>query len=156
MLIVNIRGMSIGYHSFIRDGARLEVVDRINHLPGKLTIGNDVHIEQNVHIVACGEITIGDHVVIAAGVSILDSAHPIGYPGDGNRVKAIEPGDAYVHIESRAFIGVGTVILRNVTIGANSIIGAGSVVVKDIPANCIAAGSPARVIRGIRTERPPA
>jgi acetyltransferase-like isoleucine patch superfamily enzyme len=151
MFIANPGGISIGEGCFVRDGARLEVVDRIDHAQGRLIIGNNVHFEQNVHIAACGTVTIEDDVCIAAGVAILDTSHPHGYPGEGNRVTQIQSGDAYVHIGKRVFIGVGSVVLPNVTIGDNSVVGAGSVVTQDIPANCIAAGTPARVIRSLPT-----
>lgn len=152
MFVANPGGISIGEGCFVRDGARLEVVDRIGHPPGKLVIGDNVHFEQNVHITACGVVTIDDDVCIAAGVAILDTSHPHGYPGDGNRVTRVQTGDAHVHLGKRVFIGVGSVVLPNVSIGDNSVIGAGSVVTQDIPANCIAAGAPARVIRFLPTE----
>ncbi|MGV8883238.1 MAG: acyltransferase [Rhodoglobus sp.] len=149
MFIGNPGGISIGRDTSIRDGVRLEVVDRPGEAPGRLVIGDRVNFEQSVHVAACGEIIIEDDVCIAAGTSILDSTHPVGAPGDGNRVRFIQSGPAFVHIGKRVFVGTGCVILPNVSIGDNSIIGAGSVVTHNIPADSIAVGSPARVIKTI-------
>ena len=149
LFISNPGGISIGSNSFVRDGVRLEVVDRRNQEPGRLSIGNNVDIEQNVHIVACGNVFIDDDVCITAGVAIVDTSHPFGHSGDGNRAGRVGSGDARVYIGKRVFIGVGSVILPNVTIGDNSVIGAGSVVTHDIPANTVAVGAPARVIKQI-------
>lgn len=152
LFIANAKGIAIGAGCFVRDGARFEVIDRKGEAPGRLVLGNNVDIEQNVHIIACGEVIIGNDVCITAGVSIVDANHPVGRPGDGNRASSIDGGQAFVHIGNRAFIGIGTVILPNLSIGENSIIGAGSVVTTSIPANCVAVGSPARVIRRLSSE----
>lgn len=87
----------------------------------------------------CWHIQIGDHVTMAPRVHVLahDASfhHHTGYARIGN-----------VIIGNNVFIGADAVILPNVTIGDNSIIGANSTVSKDIPANVVAAGSPAKVI----------
>lgn len=151
LLIGNPRGITVGSDTMIRDRSRLEVVDRPGEKPGRLIIGDNVSMEQNAHIAACGIISIGDDVCLAANVSILDTSHPAGLPGEGNRVRTIESGPAQVTLGRRVFIGTGATVLRNVTIGDNAIIGAGSVVTHDIPANSVAVGSPARVIKTLPT-----
>lgn len=87
-------------------------------------------------------ITIGDNVTLAPRVHILahdaSLCHHLGYARIGN-----------VTIGNNVFVGAESVILPNVTIGDNSIIGANSTVTRDIPANCVAAGSPAKVICSI-------
>ncbi|ANP73905.1 acyltransferase [Cryobacterium arcticum] len=154
MLIANPGGIRIGARCSIRDGARLEIVDRPGLPMGSLILGNDVNIEQNVHIAACSSIEIADLVCIAAGAAIVDTTHPVGFPDDGNRATQINMDASHVRIGRRVFIGVNAVILPNVTIGENSIIGAGSVVTGDIPANSIAVGAPARVVRTLPVDRP--
>lgn len=149
MFIGNPGGISVGQGTNIRDGVRLEVIDRAGEAPGRIVIGERVNFEQFVHVAACSEIIIDDDVCIAAGTSVLDTTHPVGAVGSGNRVRFLESGAFHVHIGKRVFIGAGCVILPNVSIGENSIVGAGSVVTHDIPANSIAVGSPARVIKTI-------
>ena len=87
-------------------------------------------------------IKIGDNVTLAPRVHILahdaSLCHHLGYARIGN-----------VTIGNNVFVGADTVILPNVKIGDNSIIGANSTVSRDIPANCVAAGSPARIICSI-------
>lgn len=86
-----------------------------------------------------GLITIGSEVTIASGCRLLAHDASVGYLTRSTRVGVVEIGD-------HCFIGADTTILPNVRIGEWSIIGAGSVVTKDIPPHCVAAGNPARVI----------
>ena len=151
LLIENVAGITIGDDCSIRPGARLEVVDRPRHTLGRIRLGDRVSIEQNVHISACDLVEIEDDVCVSAGVVIVDTSHPTGVPGDGSRVRHISEAPSFVKIGRRVFIGANSVILPNVSIGENSVIGAGSVVARDIPANCVAAGSPARVVKVIPT-----
>lgn len=149
LVINNPSQISIGSNTFIRDGARLEVATRPGRAPGRLTIGNRVTIEQDVHIVACDSVVIEDDVALAARCSIVDATHPFGSPGDGNRARHLSGEPSFVHIGKRVFFGVNVTVLPNVRIGDNSFIGANSVVTRDIPPNSVAVGSPARVIRTI-------
>jgi acetyltransferase-like isoleucine patch superfamily enzyme len=151
MLIQNPAGIWIGAHTFIRDYARLEVVNRPGLPSGQILIGDHVGIEQNVHIAAVDRITIGDEVTIAPRCTILDSVHPLDGPSHGRRSDVVESARAFVHIARRAMLGANVVILPNVSIGENAVIGANSVVNRDVPANVVAAGAPARVLREIRT-----
>ena len=101
----------------------------------------------NCTFVDNNRIDIGNHVLIASDVKIYTAAHPVTagermIPGGGWNIYA-RP----VKIEDGAWIGGGAIILPGVTIGRNAVIGAGAVVTKDIPANAVAVGSPARVIR---------
>lgn len=86
-----------------------------------------------------GLITIGNEVTITPGCRLLAHDAAVGYLTKSTRVGIIEIGD-------HCFIGTGTTILPNVRIGEWSIVGAGSVVTRDIPPHCVAAGNPARVI----------
>ncbi|WP_326494039.1 acyltransferase [Arthrobacter sp. MMS18-M83] len=147
MALINPRQVEIGNNCFIRDGARFEVVNRPNQKPGSLRIGNNVTIEQNVHIIACDSVVIEDEVCITPRCTIVDATHPVGTSNSGNRGRILSDEPTFVKISRRVFLGANVVILPNVTIGENSIIGAGSVVSHDIPPNCVAAGSPAKVIR---------
>lgn len=150
LVLANTRHITLGDNTFVRDGARLEVVARKHLPPGRITIGDRVTMEQHVHIVACDSVVIENDVAIAPRCTILDTTHPIGTPEDGNRARTLSNNASFVHIGKRVFLGVNVVVLANVRIGENSVIGANSVVTRDIPPNSIAVGAPARVIRTIQ------
>lgn len=126
-----------------------------NHTDSEITIGNHVGISS-----ACIRIKerliIGNYVNIGANCTIMDTdVHQIDYlarrgekPFDVNDVRTTVQS-APITIEDDAWIGANCTILKGVTIGARSIIGAGSVVTKSIPADCIAAGNPCKVIKDI-------
>lgn len=111
-----------------------------------LTIGEGVGIS-NTAIVCHDRITIGERVLIGGGTKIYDTNfHSLDYRVRGdyqNETVVTRP----VVIEEDAFIGGHCIILKGVTIGARSIIGAGSVVTKDVPADEVWGGNPARMIR---------
>jgi acetyltransferase-like isoleucine patch superfamily enzyme len=146
--VSNPRRISIGERTQIRDFARLEVIHR-PHLgwESNLQIGNDVLIEQGVHIVCQGTVTIGNDVAITAYCAIVDTYHPHDppdvLPPIGRRLPTEQTS---VTIGAGTIIGMHTVVLPNVHIGRGCIIGAGSIVSQDIPDYAMAAGSPARVI----------
>ena len=116
----------------------------------KLYIGNNVGMSSPV-IWAHKSIKIGDNVKFGANVTVMDSdAHSMNYLHRRNlSVDMLHKADAEIVIENDVFIGMNSVILKGVTIGARSVIGAGSVVTKSIPADCIAAGNPAKIIKSI-------
>lgn len=110
-----------------------------------LRIGVDSGIAARTKINVTDSVTIGARCSIGWDCDIMDSSfHRVNFPD--------RPGGSLtgpVVIEDDVWIGVHCIILKGVTIGANSVIGAGSVVIKDIPPNSFAAGSPAKVIREI-------
>lgn len=110
-----------------------------------LTIGNDVGMSSTrmwIH----DSIKIGNHVKIGGCVLMTDTdAHPIDFMA--RRSSNEETKSAPIVIEDDVWIGAHGIILKGVTIGARSIIGAGSIVTKSIPADCVAAGNPCRVIK---------
>lgn len=109
---------------------------------GLLELGRDTFINENTRITAYQKIIIGDGCWIAWDVNIIDTDfHSISINGDtGETVKTVRIGN-------RVWIGARALILKGVTIGDGAVIAAGSVVTGDIPAGCLAAGVPARVIR---------
>ena len=110
-----------------------------------LTIGNDVGMSSTrmwIH----DSIKIGDHVKIGGCVLMADTdAHPIDFNVRRSSNKGTK--SAPIVIEDDVWIGAHCIILKGVTIGARSIIGAGSIVTKSIPADCVAAGNPCKVIK---------
>jgi acetyltransferase-like isoleucine patch superfamily enzyme len=110
---------------------------------GHVRVGSYCLICPGVRLGAAAGISIGDNTMLANGVYVTDSDWHDIY----NRISIgrAEP----VVIGENAWIGDSAIVCKGVTIGDNSIIGAGSVVVKDIPANVIAAGNPARVVKSL-------
>lgn len=108
-----------------------------------ITIGEHSYINMNCSFIDDGKITIGKAVMLGANVAIATVGHPI--KPDMRKYMYTDP----VVIEDNCWIGANVTICPGVTIGKNSVIGAGSVVTKDIPANVVAVGSPCKVLREI-------
>lgn len=108
-------------------------------------LGTSVYLNANCALVDDGQIYIGDHVMIGPNVMIATANHPI---NPELRAKGYQY-TRDVHIGENVWIGGNVSIVPGVTIGKNSVIGAGSVVTRDIPENSIAVGNPCRVIRRI-------
>lgn len=111
-------------------------------------LGDYVYMNHNCVFLDAGGITIGNHVLIGPNVGIYTPEHAFDPALRAQGYEHSEP----VTICDNVWIGGSVVILGGVTIGENSIIGAGSVVTHDIPANVIAAGNPCRVLREISEE----
>ena len=111
----------------------------------RLHLGNYVYANFNLTLVDDVEIYIDDYVMIGPNVTIATGTHPI-FPE--LRMQAYQY-NMPVHIKKNVWLGAGCIVLPGVTIGENTVIGAGSVVTKDIPANVVAAGTPCRVLREI-------
>jgi acetyltransferase-like isoleucine patch superfamily enzyme len=110
----------------------------------EMRIGRNVFINQNCTFYDLGGIDIADEVMIGPNVSIITSGHPL----EPSQRRSVTTGKPIV-IERNVWIAAGATIIDGVTIGANSVVAAGSVVTKDVPANTLAGGNPARVIRGV-------
>lgn len=108
-------------------------------------LGSGVYANFNLTLVDDGNIYIGNNTMIGPNVTIATAGHPI-LPELRNDALQF---NVDVHIGKRVWIGAGVIILPGVTIGDNSVIGAGAVVTKDIPANVVAVGNPCRVLREI-------
>lgn len=108
-----------------------------------ISIGEGSYINVNCNFIDDGEIIIGKKVMFGPAVTIATVGHPV-HPDFRDYMYA-----APVHIADNVWIGANVTICPGVTIGENSVIGAGSVVIHDVPANSIAAGNPAKIIRQI-------
>ncbi len=108
-------------------------------------VGDNFYANFNLTVVDDSDIYIGDCVMIAPNVVIATGTHPV---CPQLRARAYQY-NLPVRIHDRVWIGAGAIILPGVTIGEGSVIGAGSVVTKDIPANVVAVGNPCRVLRQI-------
>jgi acetyltransferase-like isoleucine patch superfamily enzyme len=130
---------------------RLEAIDRYygQAFSPRIRIGRNVIVQDDCHIAAINSVDIGDNVLIASKVLISDHSH-----GRGESAEADLPPVARslyskggIKIGKCVWIGEGVCILPGVEIGPFAVIGANSVVTKDIPAYAVAAGNPAKVIR---------
>ncbi len=110
-----------------------------------IKVGKNFFANYNCTIIDVAEVRIGDNCLMAPNVAIYTAGHPV-YPSTRN--SAYEYGKA-VTIGDNVWLGGNTVVCPGVHIGSNSVIGAGSVVTRDIPDWCIAAGNPCRVLRKI-------
>src|SRR5699024_3176551 len=111
-------------------------------------LGNDVYVNFNCTFVDDAQINIGDNTMIAPNVTIIAASHPISPKLRLEGYGCNQP----VNIGKNVWIASNVTILPGVTIGDNSVIGAGAVVNKDVPANVIAIGNPIRVLREITEE----
>ena len=118
--------------------------------------GRNIHLGEktffnfNVTILDVGEVHIGSHVLLAPNVQIYTATHSMDYLERRSWTAYNKP----VRIGDDCWIGGGAIICPGVTIGPRSIIGAGAVVTRDIPADSLAVGNPARVIRTLSPDEP--
>lgn len=108
-------------------------------------LGKNVYFNFNATLVDDTHIYIGDYTMLGPNVVIATAGHPI-LPE--LREKALQY-NLPVHIGKNCWLGAGVIVLPGVTIGDNTVIGAGSVVTKDIPSNVVAVGNPCKVLREI-------
>lgn len=109
-----------------------------------MTIGRNVFVNQNCTFYDLGGLEIGDDVMIGPNVSLITSGHPMAPSQRRAGVTA-----APIKIERNVWIAANVTVIGGVTIGENSVVAAGSVVTKDVPANSLVGGNPARVIKSI-------
>ena len=127
------------------------------HKGKRLIIGENVNIGDDVSIRCADKIVIGNHVLMGSKVLIIDNSHGI-YTGEKQDSPEIPPNERAlsmkpIRIGDNVWIGEGAVIQQGVTIGAGSIIAANSVVTKDVPAQVIVGGIPAKVIKRYDCEK---
>lgn len=108
-----------------------------------LSIGDRTFINFNFTALDVAPITIGDDVQIGPGVQLLTPTHPVEPGPRRDKLEAAEP----ISIGNNVWLGGGVIVLPGVSIGENTVVGAGAVVTRDLPANVVAVGNPARVIR---------
>jgi lipopolysaccharide O-acetyltransferase len=140
------KGLTVGV------AVRLDASNNCSGNGVSLSFGENVQLNDYVHIGAIDSVSIGNNVLIASKVFISDHGH--GAYGSSNQHDSPDIPPALrqleikpVVIEDNVWIGELASVLPGVTIGYGSVIGAGSVVTKDIPPRCIAVGNPAKVIK---------
>jgi len=133
---INLYGCEIGDETKI--GAFVDVKKNA-------TIGRRCKISSHTFI--CEGVTIEDNVFVGHGVTFINDSYPRATTEDGDLQTDADWKVEHTVVKEGASIGSGATILCNVVIGERAIVGAGSVVTKDVPANAIVAGNPARLLR---------
>ena len=110
----------------------------------EIRVGHHVFVNQNCTFYDLGGLDIADDVMIGPNVSIITAGHPL----EPSQRRAATIGKPIV-IERGVWIAAGAIIIGGVTVGEHSVIAAGSVVTKDVPAHTLVGGNPARVIRSV-------
>jgi acetyltransferase-like isoleucine patch superfamily enzyme len=128
-----------GRFVWIGDGTKIRCHE------GEVEIGAKTVMGQECTISAYQHVSIGEQCIVADRVMLIDFDHNVAEVERPIRLQGIYKRD--VRVGSNVWIGYGAQILRGVTIGDNAIIGASSVVTRDVPANAVVAGAPARIIR---------
>lgn len=111
-----------------------------------ISIGANCFINYDAVLLDCAPITIGDHVSIGPRAQLVTALHPI---DDIDARRAGWESAAPITIGDNAWLAAGVVVCPGVSIGADTVVGAGSVVTRDLPAGVLAAGNPCRVIRSL-------
>ena len=110
-----------------------------------ISVGANTFVNYNLTALDVAAITIGADCQIGPNVQLLTPTHPVAPTPRRDKLEGARP----IAIGDNVWIGGGAIVLPGVTIGDNSVIGAGAVVTRDVPANVVAVGNPARVIRSI-------
>ena len=139
---INLYGCEIGDETKI--GAFVEI--QKNASVGK-------HCKISSHTFICEGVTIEDNVFVGHSVAFINDSYPRATTAEGGLQTESDWKVERTLVKKGASIGSGCTILANITIGENALVGAGSVVTKDVPANAIVAGNPARFLRYIEQTR---
>ena len=110
-----------------------------------IRLGRNVFINYHCIFLDCAPIDIGNDVQVGPAVQLYTAQHPLEAEVRRSGLESARP----IRIGNDVWIGGGAVVLPGVTIGDRSVVGAGSVVVRSVPANCVAVGNPARVVRAL-------
>ena len=133
---INLYGCEIGDNTKI--GAFVEIQKNAK-------VGNNCKVSS--HTFVCEGVTIEDNVFIGHSVTFINDSYPRATTAGGQMQTESDWKVEATLVKRGASIGSGSTVLANVVIGENALVGAGSVVTKDVPANAIVAGNPARVLR---------
>ena len=151
----------------VRLGKNVKIYDFVNlygcQIGDNTKIGTFVEIQKGAkigknckissHTFICEGVTIEDEVFVGHNVTFINDAFPRATAEDGQLQTEQDWVCVPTLVKNKAYIGSSATLLCGITVGENAIVGAGSVVTKDVPANTIVAGNPARVLRKIGKDR---
>lgn len=110
-----------------------------------IEVGENFYANHNLVILDCAKVTFGDHVFIGPNSSFYTANHPIDFKQRNEGLESAHP----ITVGDNVWFGGNVVVLPGISIGNNSVIGAGSVIIKDIPDNVVAVGNPCKVVKNI-------
>lgn len=114
----------------------------------RIEVGENFYANHGLIVLDAGKVTFGDNVFIGPSCGFHTSGHPIDFERRNLGLEYAYP----ISVGNNVWFGAGVQVLPGVTIGNNSVIGSGSIVVKDIPDDCLAVGNPCKVLRKITEE----
>lgn len=129
---------SFGSNSYIRSGLRVDYGINVHW-------GNSSFANFGLVLLDVAPIHIGDNVLLGTNVQLLTPIHPL----DAEKRKAGWESAKPIYIQNNVWIGSGAIVLPGVTIGENSVVGAGSIVTKDVEPGVVVVGNPARVVKSV-------
>jgi acetyltransferase-like isoleucine patch superfamily enzyme len=135
---INLYGCEVG------DGTKIGAFVEIQK---NAKVGRNCKISS--HTFVCEGVVIEDEVFVGHNVAFINDSYPRATAADGQLQTEADWKVEQTLVKKRASIGSGSTILSKITIGENALVGAGSVVTKDVPANAVVAGNPARILRYI-------
>jgi acetyltransferase-like isoleucine patch superfamily enzyme len=133
---INLYGCEVG------DGTKIGAFVEIQK---NAKVGRNCKISS--HTFVCEGVVIEDEVFVGHNVAFINDSYPRATAADGQLQTEQDWNVEQTVVKKRASIGSGSTILSKITIGENALVGAGSVVTKDVPANAVVAGNPARILR---------
>jgi acetyltransferase-like isoleucine patch superfamily enzyme len=138
-------GVHLGNNVTIREFAWLQLTSHLSNPGDEIRIGNDTYIGPRANLGAAGKLIIGNNCQIGAGVSFIAESH--NYSNSHKLISDQGVSRKGIFIGDDCWIGNNAIILDGVTIDNGVVVGAGSVVTKNISSNCVVVGNPARVIK---------
>jgi len=139
------RGINIGCNCIIYSRNRIVLGDMQANPDANMVMGNNVAVNAGGYLSGEGGLEIEDYVLIGPNACILSAGH--NYMDASRKIQDQVLSYGKIKIKKDAWIGASSVVLQGVTIGAGAVVGAGSVVTKDIPSMAIAVGNPAKIIK---------
>jgi acetyltransferase-like isoleucine patch superfamily enzyme len=153
-LVIGDLDLRIGDYVTMHGGSTTLNASKVFRNP-HLTIGNRAHCGSRFSVSVGADVSIGDDVLIGNDVTIYSyDSHPLDFKKRRQGLPAERDSSRPIYIHNDVWICSGAIILKGVTIGQGSIVAAGAVVVKDVPAHVVVAGNPAEIVKNLSYDAP--